>query len=126
MKTLADVEKLEKMIGQLGAIHREISLLAKKSPNDAVNSFKLKTINTVIEVANDVLGESYKPVQGFDKFEDDDAPSTSDVVFIVAQYMEEVERFRTDHVVMHNRRRVYVLDGTPSDISADPASRRSR
>lgn len=126
MKTLDDVEKLEKTIGQLGAIHREISLLSKKSPNDAVNPFKLKTINTIIEVANDVLGESYKVVQGFDKFEDDDAPSTSDVVFIVAQYMEEIERFRTDHVVTHNSRKVYVLDGAPSDISANPASRRSR
>lgn len=120
MKTRDDIEKLEKMIGQLGAIHREISLLSKKSPTDSINPFKLKTINTIIEAANDVLGKSYKPVQEFDKFEDDDAPSTSDVVFIIAQYMEEIERFRTDHVVRKGLRRFYVLDGTPSDISADP------
>ena len=59
MKTQDDIEKLEKTIGQLGAIHREISLLSKKSPNDAINPFKLKTINTIVEAANDVLGKSY-------------------------------------------------------------------
>ena len=43
MKTRADVEKLEKTIGQLAATHREMSLLSKKSSNDGVNSFKLNS-----------------------------------------------------------------------------------
>ena len=123
MRTQKDVERLEKTIGQLGAIHREISLLSKKSPNDAVNPFKLKMINKVIDVANDVLGESYRPIDGFKQFEDDDSPSTSDVVFVVAQYMEEIERYRTDHVVNHDYTWVYVLDGKPSDVLADAKSR---
>ena len=77
MKIRDDVERLEKTTGQLAAIHREMSLLSRKSPSDAVNTFKLNMINTVIETANEVLGNEYVPLQGFDKFEDDNVPSTS-------------------------------------------------
>ena len=123
MKTRSDVEKLEKTIGQLAATHREVSLLSKKSPNDGVNSFKLKLINGVIEAANQILGQAYKPIQGFELFDEDNLPSTSDVVFVVAQYLEEIERYRQDNVVLHEYKRVYVLDGKPSRISEDPKSR---
>ena len=123
MKTRADVEKLEKTIGQLAATHREISLLSKKSPNDGVNSFKLKLINSVIEAANEFLGQAYSPIEGFELFDEDNLPSTSDVVFVVAQYLGEIERYRQDNVVKHEYKRVYVLDGGPSTISEDPKSR---
>ena len=118
MKTKDDIERLEKTIGQLGAIHREISLLSKKSPVDAVNSFKLKMINKIIALANHVLGEDYKPIDGFEEFDDDDAPSTSDVVFVIAQYMKEAERLRDNHIMKRHGRWVYLLDGEPSGIFA--------
>ena len=123
MKVREDVERLEKTTGQLGAIHREMSLLSRKSPSDAVNTFKLKMINMVIETANEILGNEYVPLQGFDKFDDDNVPSTSDVVFVVAQYIEEIERCRKDHVVYHDHKEVYVLNGKPSTILADPKRR---
>ena len=123
MKIRDDVERLEKTTGQLAAIHREMSLLSRKSPSDAVNTFKLNMINTVIETANEVLGNEYVPLQGFDKFEDDNVPSTSDVVFVVAQYIEEIERYRKNHVVYHDHKEVYVLNGRPSTILADPKRR---
>ena len=44
MKTLKEVEVLEKLIGQLKGLHAEISQLARKSPNDGLNPFKLKLI----------------------------------------------------------------------------------
>lgn len=123
MKTRADVEKLEKTMGQLAATHREMSLLSRKSPNDGVNSFKLRLINGVIRAANEILGEAYVPIDGFDVFEEDNLPSTSDVVFVVAQYLEEIERYRQDHVVYHQHDRVYILNGKPSSISEDPKHR---
>ena len=123
MKTQEDVEKLEKTIGQLKAIHREVSLLSKKSPIDAVNPFKLKMINSVMQLANSVLGNRYKPIDGFEQFDEDDVPSTSDVVLVVAQYLEEVERFRADNVVKHDFKWVYILNEKPSRILADPKSR---
>ena len=123
MKTRADVEMLEKTIGQLAATHREMSLLSKKSPSDGVNSFKLGLINGVIRAANKILGQAYKPIEGFELFDEDNVPSTSDVVFVVAQYLEEIERYRQDNVVLHEYNRVYVLDGRPSKVSEDPKHR---
>ncbi len=118
MKTKADIDTLEKTMGQLQAVHREISILSKKSPNDAVNVLKLRMINSIIVVANGLLGDSYKPLAGFEEFDEDDMPSTSDVVFVVAQYLEEIGRFRSDHIVGHGFDRVYVLCGKPSSIPA--------
>ncbi|MCY4420286.1 MAG: hypothetical protein OXC42_03415 [Gammaproteobacteria bacterium] len=116
MKTRKDIECLEKTLGQLTAIHREMSLLSKKSPNDAVNKFKLGRINQALEAANNVLGSRYTPVEGFKKFEEDDAPSNSDVVFVLAQYLEEVQRYKADNTVIHNFKNVYVLNGKPSNV----------
>lgn len=118
MKTKEDIETLEKTLGQLQAVHREISILSKKSPHDAVNVFKLELINTIIVAANNLLGSSYTPLEGFEKFNEDDLPSTSDVAFVIAQYLEEIERFRSDHIVIHHSRRVYLLSGEPSDVRA--------
>lgn len=96
--------------------HQEISILSKKSPNDGVNAFKLRMINSNVVFANSLLGESYMPLAGFDE---DDLPSTSDVTFIVAQYLEEIGRFRSDHIVRNGYERVYLLSGRPSDIRAN-------
>jgi hypothetical protein len=79
MDSIEDVEKLEKISGQLQAAHTEISTLAKKALSDSVNAFKLKMINKIIRESNNVLGEKYKPFEEFDEFEDDDLPSNSDV-----------------------------------------------
>jgi len=86
-----DVEKMEKVSGQMEGLHKEISALARKSPNDDVNKFKLKFINSALEEANRVLGTTYKPFLDFSQFNEDDLPSNSDVAFIVGQYMEELE-----------------------------------
>ena len=119
LETKKNIETLEKTRGQLQAVHREISILSRKSPNDAVNAFKLRMINPIIVVANSLLGESYMPLAEFEEFDEDDLPSTSDVAFVVAQYLEEIGRFRSDHIVRDGSKRVYLLSGRPSDIRAD-------
>ena len=70
-------------------LHKEITALTRKSPNDAVNEFKLRFINSVIAEANLLLGDKYKPLQGFEQFNSDDLPSNSDVTFIIWQYIEK-------------------------------------
>lgn len=52
----ANVDTFEKISGQLLSIYEEISLLSKKSPNDAVNKFKLKFVNKLLSQSNDYLG----------------------------------------------------------------------
>lgn len=118
MKNKSDVEKLEKVIGQLQGAHNEISILSKKAQNDSLNSFKLGLVNNILESANKVLGEKYKPVEGFDRFDFDDAPTVSDVTMILSQYMEEAERFRSDNVTHDFRGWWYILNGKMSEIRA--------
>ena len=51
-----NVDAFEKLVVQLDSIHSELLLLAKKSPNDAVNSFKLKFVNATLNQCNDLFG----------------------------------------------------------------------
>ena len=127
MKTIDEVEKLEKIIGQLKGAHAEISVLAKKSPADSLNTFKLTLINNVIKASNEVLGAKYKPFDHFDQFEADDLPSNSDVAMVLAQYMEESERYRSDNVVYVDYLGwVYKVNGKSSEIKSGPPSKIGR
>ncbi|MBY5974944.1 hypothetical protein KUV28_21505 [Ferrimonas balearica] len=120
MKSEQDIESLEKLIGQLKALHAEVSLLSKKSPSDAVNAFKLKLINKCLAFGNEVLGENYKPFDDFNAFDSDDVPSNSDVTMVIAQYLEEAERYRSDNVMMSNGWYYYKLGGEKSSIRSAP------
>lgn len=96
--TIDEVEKLEKVSGQMDGLHKEITTLVKKSPNDGLNKFKLKFVNAILADANNVLGPTHKPLAEFDQFDVDDVPTTSDVAFILGQYIEELERKRADNI----------------------------
>ena len=126
MKNKGDVEKLEKLIGQLQGLHSEISQLAKKSPNDALNVFKLKLVNKVIASGNTLLKGRYRPFDDFEQFDQDDLPTNSDVTMILTQYMEQTERFRSDHVIYDQYKWRYVVDGEPSDFEAGKPTRVGR
>ena len=126
MKTKEDVESLEKLIGQLKSLHAEITALAKKSPSDAVNLFKIKLINKVLELGNRILGDQYRPFADFLVFDSEDMPSTSDVALVLGQYIEEAERFRSDHVVMDTGWWYYKVGGRKSDIRSGPPSKIGR
>jgi len=97
-----DVDRFEKLSGQLTGVYDEMSLLAKKSPTDAVNKFKLKFINQQIAECNTMLSAKYRPFDDFDQFSEDDVPQNSDVVFIVAQYLQCLEKLRADNIVQRN------------------------
>lgn len=116
MKDREELEQFEKLIGQLRGLHDEIGLLAKKSPNDAVNGFKLRLINKVIASANTVLGPDYLPFDDFDEFDTDDMPTNSDVALVLAQYLEEAERYRSDNVERYGGVWWYVVNGERSDV----------
>ncbi|MBR1146320.1 hypothetical protein [Bradyrhizobium sp. AUGA SZCCT0431] len=126
MRDKSEVENLEKLIGQLQGLHAEITTLAKKSPSDAVNAFKLKLINKVILSGNAVLGKAYRPFEDFEQFDSDDVPSTSDVAMVLGQYIEEAERFRSDNVTWYGGHWVYALGGSPSAIRSGPPSKLGR
>ncbi len=95
---LQDVDQFEKLAGQLQSLYEEVAVLSKKSPTDAMNKFKLNFINDVLRQANQFLGEKYIPFGHFSEFDADDVPQNSDVVFILAQYLQSFEKFRADNV----------------------------
>lgn len=76
-------------------------MLARKSPNDAINTFKLKLVNATLKHANEFLGAKYLPFADFDLFSEDDLPTNSDVTFVISQYIECAEKFRSDNIVIH-------------------------
>lgn len=126
MDTIEEIERLEKVIGQLQAAHSEITVLAKKSPSDMLNAFKLKMINKVLQSSNEVLGKKYKPFDDFKQFEEDELPSNSDVTMVLAQYMEEAERYRSDNVITERGHWYYLVNGKVSEIRSGPPSKVGR
>ncbi len=112
----SDVDELEKLMGQLKSIHAEVSALAKKSPNDAVNTFKIKFINTSVSNCNKFLGETYKPFDDFDVFDIDDVPSNSDVTFIISQFLEALEKYRADNIRCYMGSWTFKLEDSKEEI----------
>jgi len=119
----SQVDDLEKLIGQLDSLHSELTALAKKSPNDAVNTFKLSFVNTTIDNCNRFLGNNYKPFNDFDQFDKDDVPSNSDLTFIIAQYMQAMEKFRSDNIYKDYRSWYYKIRGSDEKIRTAPPAK---
>lgn len=116
MKSEDDVRNLERLIVQLQGLHGEISLLAKKSPNDGLNLFKLKLVNKVLAEGNKILTGHYKPFEDFNVFDEEALPTNSDVTMISALYVEQTERFRSDNIVWASPHWRYIIDGEASQI----------
>jgi len=112
----ADVDRFEKLSGQLISVYEEMSFLSKKNPNDAVNKFKLKFINKLIEESNQFLSEKYRPFKEFDIFDEESIPNTSDVVFILSQYLQCFEKLRSDNVVLEIGTWYWKVKGDINDI----------
>lgn len=93
-----DIDIFEKTINQLEGLHIEISILSKKSQNDALNIFKLKLVNQVLLESNQIIGEDYKPFSDFNKFNEEDLPSNSDVALVLSQYLNCMESFREKNI----------------------------
>ena len=65
----AELDRFEKLVGQLESVYAELSLLSKKSPNDAVNPFKLRFVNTLLGASAVTLGSGYMPFTDFEQFD---------------------------------------------------------
>lgn len=111
----SDVDKFEKLVGQVQGLYEEMSILSKKSPNDAVNKFKLKFINQQLCESNALLAERYRPFDDFDIFSEDEIPQNSDVVFILSQYLQCMEKLRGDNAVVRNGYWYWHVEGVEAD-----------
>lgn len=93
-----EIDKFEKTQNQLDGLHEEISALSKKSYTDALNPFKLKLVNQVLQSANGILGSVYKPFKDFESFNEEELPTNSDVTLVLSQYLNCMESLRVKKI----------------------------
>jgi hypothetical protein len=110
-----EIFKFEKIQGQIEGFYKEIGILSRKSPNDAVNKFKLKFINQLLTEANILLSGDYKPLEGFDIFDEEDLPSNSDVTMIFEQYLNCLEKLRADNIQKESIYWYWLVEGELSE-----------
>jgi hypothetical protein len=111
--TAQDVATFERLVSQLERLYEELSTLSKKSPDGAVNRFKLGIINEKLEELNSLLGEGFKPSKNFSVFDVDNVPTNSDVVLMLSQYLNMLGRWRSAHIANRGIEWVWVTtDGT--------------
>ncbi len=115
-----EISEFEQLQAQLQSLYTEIGALSKKKPDDAVNEFKLKLINQVLEKANSILGEQNRPFDDFLHFNLDDVPTNSDVVLILSQYLNCLEKLRADNIKTKFDGWYWVVDGGISNIRTAP------
>lgn len=114
------VEAFLKLQPQIKSAYEEISLLSKKKPTESLNKFKLKFINSMLNRANEILGEKYIPFpQEFDLFEEDDMPNNGDVVFILSHYLTSLEKLRCDNIKRDEFDWYWLIDGKVSELITD-------
>lgn len=111
---IADFEKCEQ---QLHSFLTELSELSKKKPNDPLNKFKLKYINTLLAKLNKIL-KGDRPFEDFNEFDVDELPSNSDVVLLLSQYATSVHRFRLDNTTREGYESRWIVRGRETDIAA--------
>lgn len=116
MESEEHIETVQKLATQLASLHTELLVLVKKSPNDLLNKFKLKLVNAILTEANGALPQDYHPFMDFETFDEDDAPTCSDVNMVVDQYLQQLRRFHDDNADTAGFDRKYTIDGVRGDV----------
>ncbi|HNP81157.1 MAG TPA: hypothetical protein PKN47_06820 [Nitrospira sp.] len=104
----------------------EISILAKKAPNDGLNLFKLKLVNNILAKGNSILTGHYKPLENFTTFDESALPTNSDVTMVLPLYIEQAERFRSSNMVYRDYTWRYLVNGAASQIEGSPPTKIGR
>ena len=115
-----EVSEFEQLQAQLQSLCTETAALSRRKPDDAVNQFKLGLVNQVLERANSILGESNRPFADFLRFDSDDIPTNSDVLLVLSQYLNCLEKLRADNTVEFARQWYWVINGERSKIRTAP------
>ena len=123
MKSQDDIDSFEKLESQIHSSRREIAELSRKKPNDAINKFKLGHLNVLLAKSNELLADDV-PLEGFTVFDEDQVPTNSDAVFVLAQYTDALHRFRTKNSPYDKNEFVWKLERSKERIRAPRPSER--
>ena len=121
MKTAEDVQEFERLEQQLHSLLSELSGLSSKKPNDGINKFKLKMINSLLERANHIL-DNQRPFPEFTLFDDNDLPTNSDTVVMLSQYAAAILLFREDNTTQESAYWYWVLNDKRSNMKTESPS----
>jgi hypothetical protein len=88
-----------------------------------VNTFKLRYINTILKNCNILLSKKYKPFDDFNHFDMDDVPSNSDITLIIAQYMQAMEKIRSDNIYNDMDEWYYRIEDSEENIRTAPPAK---
>lgn len=123
MKKREDIESFEKVQAQLHGLYDEMVVFSKKTPDGPVNKFKLKFINQILTDANKIFDKNNTPFSDFSTFEEDLLPTNSDVVMILSQYINCLEKFRSENIKQYNVVWYWLINGEKSDIRTSPPTK---
>lgn len=115
-----DVSLFEKVQAQMHGIYNEIVSLSKKKPDDPINKFKLKFVNQIVAQANSFLGKENIPFTDFEQFDEDSLPTNSDIVIILSQYLNCLEKLRSDNIKFDFGKWYWIIDGKLSGQITGP------
>jgi hypothetical protein len=120
--TPQQVDTFEILQAQFDSLYEEMQTLAKKSPNDAINKFKLGLINLLLGRANLYFKDLNisSPFNDFKNFHEDQLPFNSDVLLIISQYIACLEKFRADHISNKYMDWYWIIDGIQSNKRTAP------
>jgi len=121
--TEKEIDEFEKVEGQLMGLHQEVQNLAKKSPDDGVNKFKLGHINSVLGAANKLMKPVQRPFSDFEQFNVDDVPTNSDVLLILRQYANCFEEVRSANISQFGGAWYWLINGERSSRRARPPAK---
>lgn len=96
--TKTQLENFIKLQEQIEGMFQELSILSKKNPDKPLNKFKIKLVNSVLDTANSILDEKNRPFTDFERFDEDELPSNSDVVVMLSQYLKCLEKYRSENI----------------------------
>ena len=90
------VTQYELLFPLLTGIYKEMQELSKKKPDTALNTFKVKSINRILEPTKELLKEE-NMYPFLDILDVDDIPTNSDVILILSQYIESMNMFHSKY-----------------------------
>ena len=92
LPTNADVNQFLMLRELVMGLYEEMKDLAKKSSKEALNEFKIKSLNRVLNPLKDLLKD--QPTAMFlDILEEDSLPTNSDVVIVLSQYLSAMKKY---------------------------------
>lgn len=118
----AHVSEFETLHSKIEGLYTEALTLSKKSPSDPFNKFKLGITNSVLTATNRFLVsvKAPLPIDGFEKFDDVQLPGNSDVVFVLSQYLQMLEKLRCDSIEISHGNWYWTVNGERSSLRTAP------